>query len=105
MSLDWSGDWRAKFFGLPARRLPVGYRSDAMASWQAANEQREERWREGVREWAARRRRQAEQDAFEQLKRDVEQFGADVVVTLCRKYGDPDFQLPPGLADQPRKER
>jgi len=41
MSLIWSPDWRAKYFGLAPHRLPVGFRSNARIEWDQELERAE----------------------------------------------------------------
>lgn len=109
MSLDWRPDWRAKSFGLPARGLPKGYRSDSMQRWAEENtraEQREralyEEMRQHVQQLAAQDRVERQVETLDAL---VHEFGSEAVETLQRHYYDPYFRLPHALRDiKPREE-
>jgi hypothetical protein len=89
-------DWRSQYFGLPTqppRRHPP---SDEMTAWREENERREQRERAMARKWQEYVAHLREQEEVERWAPLVEQFGAEVVETLQRRW-EPAFRLPAAL--------
>ena len=99
MSLNWSDDaWRARAFGLAPRRLPLGYKSAAMETWQAENEREMQREGRLMADVQAHRRALADRERIERWAPLVDEYGSDVVEAICQ-HSDPAFRLPSALRD------
>jgi hypothetical protein len=101
-SLIWADEsWRDRYNGRPTRRrLPRGYRSQAMSLLDEAEKRRLEQLAVESVKAAAHIRRLKEQAEVEKWEPLVRRYGAGTVEEVM-KHRDPGFELPAKLRPEP----